>query len=141
MLHLHNVYKKDFEYNFHNTLYDLLSSLKSGVSSEEIWAMNTNVFQKVSMLLPSPNYWDGLQIGNKHHFFIVPAAKALEPVLPFFNEYLSNEVLVHKRFVEVLSNKIRVTPDKDQVSGFGFSETQDFELILKTDSQIIKVKK
>lgn len=50
---------------------DIRSTLKDDARSQEIWGIKTSVFQKVQLVLNSPNHWDGEQTGNKHVFFIL----------------------------------------------------------------------
>ncbi|PCR16439.1 hypothetical protein CQA65_29955, partial [Klebsiella pneumoniae] len=42
----------------------------TGVETE-IWGIRTQNFQKVQLVLNSPNHWDGEQTGNRHLFFIL----------------------------------------------------------------------
>jgi hypothetical protein len=67
----------------------------------------------------------------------------LEQPSGFFNEYLKNDLITHKRVFEALSSKMRVADSDDQLSGIGFSSTKRNEVIVKVTAQterIIKVK-
>ena len=61
----------------------------------------------------------------------------------FFNEYLKNELLEHKRVFEALGSRMSAEPDENQLSGLGFSETQRNELVVKvtgTTERMLKIK-
>ncbi len=111
-----------------------IQSLDSSVSSRTIWNVPTNTFHPVSLLMFSPNYWDGqIGIGNKHYFFILNGCKNEESPNGFFNEFLKEELLIHKRVFEALGAKMKVEPSDEQLSGIGFSSTQRNSIICKLD--------
>ena len=85
------------------------------------------------MLLNSPNYWDDQKIGNKHYFFMVKGCINTNKPNGFFNEYLDEALMQHKRVFEALGSQMHVDDDSEQLSGFGFSST-------KRDSVTCKVK-
>lgn len=58
----------------------------------------------------------------------------------FFNEYLKEEFMEHKRVFAALGNKMKVAPDENQLSGIGFSTTKRDSLVVKVNgNKIIKI--
>ena len=116
-----------------------IESMPSTASSRKIWSLDTNQFHPVSTLMYSPNYWD-LQtgIGHRHYFFILKGC--LNDTLPngFFNEFLREDLMQHKRVFEALGGKMRVEPSGDQLSGLGFSVTQRNSLICKLEGHVTR---
>jgi len=107
----------------------------SQVQSTKIWEIDTNKFQKVNMILYSPNHWDGLEIGNKHLFFILD--KCRNPKANgFFNEFLKDDLYRnHKRVFEMLTHKLEVEDDgQEQLSGLGFSLSSNPTFYAKVES-------
>jgi len=120
-----------------------IKSLDSKASSREIWGVKTNTFHKVLSLMFSPNYWDGQKgIGNKHYFFFLEKCKSDSLPRGFYNEFLKEDLLTHKRVFEALGSKMRVNESDKQLSGIGFSSTQHNDIIAKVDgnfSRTIKI--
>lgn len=107
--------------------------LKSTSVSRDMWGIKTNAFVPVSTIMFSPNYWDNQRgIGNKHFFFFLKGCINTETPHGWYNEYLKDELLEHKRVFEVLGGKMSVETVPDQLSGVGFSST-------KRDSMIVAV--
>lgn len=119
--------------------------LESGGSSSEAWGINTETFVKVNMMMLSPNFWDGQQIGNKHWFFILDKCQNPDSVRGIYNEYLRSELETHRKVFEVLSAKTQCEPTADQLSGLGFSVTRREEITVRVtnrngDQRMLNVK-
>jgi hypothetical protein len=102
------------------------------VRSVEKWGVNTNRFQKVSMIMNSPNHWKQ-QIGNKHVFFVIEGAKNDETARGFFNEFLNDELTKERKVFEVLGSRLKVEPSDRQLTGVGFSTTQRNSIICRIE--------
>ena len=113
------------------TIKTLMDPSSTGsVYSREKWGVSTNKFQKVNMILNSPNYWTD-SVGNKHVIFVIEGAKCDETPRGFFNEFLHQDLDKNRKVFEVLGNKIKVEPSDRQVTGVGFSDTQRNAVICK----------
>lgn len=117
--------------------------IKCASRSQDVWGMKTNEFQKVSMVMLSPNYWDGQEVGNKHHMFMLEKAHNDEPTRGFYNEFLRNDLTEHRKVFEVLADKTMCEPSDVQLSGVGFSSTQRNDIIVKVSvsfNRVLKIK-
>lgn len=110
---------------------DIMSTLESDSRSQDIWGIKTGVFQKVQLVLNSPNHWDGIQVGNKHVFFILDGCANPVGTRGFYNEYLKPELDKHRKVFEMLGGMMKVQPSNDQLSGLGFSTTQRNHVFVK----------
>ena len=109
----------------------------------EIFGLDTGKFHKVSLICLSPNFWGGHGIGNKHYFFCLKDAKSPEKIRSIHNEFLSEDLMKHRKVMEVLGNGLQVESTDGQLSGLGFNSTVRDELIVKLGGsfkRVIKIK-
>lgn len=106
--------------------------LKSSSRSMKVWGVNTNQWTKVSVLMNSPNYWDGqLGIGNKHYFFMLDGCVNEGNARGFYNEYLKEELSKHRKVLEIVGSKMRTEETPNQLSGVGFSSSSRNSVVLR----------
>ncbi len=120
-----------------------INSLPSTYASKEVWGIPTQSFHKVTMVMNSPNHWDGEETGNKHYFFILEGCKQDGEARGFYNEFLREDLTPHRKVFEVLGSKMRVPESDNQLSGLGFSSTQRNEVFCKVTgafTRTIKIK-
>jgi hypothetical protein len=123
-----------FNYSRKDGVTNFVSDLRNSTTSVE----NVGSFQKVNMIMNSPNYWES-ETGNKHMFFILDGATINTELRPFFNEYLDASLLEHRKFLEQLGSKYMVQPAASQVSGVGFSLTQNYNIVVKVNGKPFRI--
>jgi hypothetical protein len=109
----------------------IIKSLPSTQSSKDVWNMATQTFQKVNVLMMSPNYWGGQGVGNKHYFFMLDGCQNEGKARGFFNEFLKPELDVHRKVIEMVGSKMKTEESSNQLSGIGFSSTQRNSLLCR----------
>lgn len=130
------------EVTLKNGQFSIENKLPAGSNSQDVWNIKTNQFIPVSVIMYSPNYWDEQTgIGNKHYFFMLKDCINPENPNGFYNEFLCNELMTHKRVLEALGSKLHVEETDDQLSGVGFSSTQRNEVIVRVTSSMKRVLK
>lgn len=126
-----------FSYS-HKDGIKILNSLPSTETTRQVWGLNTQNFQKVKLMLLSPNHWKGRGVGNKHYFFVLDGAKNDGKVRPFFNEFLRSDLEEHRKVFEMVGAKVKTEDTGDQLSGLGFSSTQRNSVIAKVQGAITR---
>lgn len=113
------------------TGFQIVRSLPSSTVSRKLWNIDTEAFQRVNVVLFSPNHWDGRGVGNRHYFFMLDGCQNDGSARGFYNEFLSPELKEHRKVFEMLGAKMRAEMSPDQLSGLGFSSTQRNEMIAR----------
>ena len=93
---------------------------------DPVWGITTGVYQRVSTLMLSPNYWvesseEGRGTGLRHYFFLIDGCKNPEDSRAFYNEYLHPSLEKHRRVFELLGSRAKVSPEGGQLAGIGFT--------------------
>ena len=104
--------------------FKIFESLPSSQAVRQVWGIPTQTFHKVIAIMNSPNYWDGMTVGNKHYFFILNGCINDGKARGFFNEFLNEELSTHRKVLEVVGSKMKTEESTNQLSGLGFSSTQ-----------------
>jgi len=129
-----------FTYSKKKGISNLKTSLSKSLTGKEVYGLTTNSYHKVSMMLNSPNHWGNKPSGNKHVFFVLEGAKNDGKPRGFYNEFLSQEFQPHRKVLEHLSASLLV---KDfgaiQLSGLGFSSTQENTVTIKVDGAVYTI--
>lgn len=122
------------------TGFKMVKSMDSTQATRTAWGLTTGQFQPVSVLMYSPNYWNAQDgIGHRHYFFMLRGCKSEETPNGFYNEFVREEYMKHKRVFAALGGKMRVEPSDDQLSGIGFSATKRNDLTLKVEGNFSRV--
>ena len=114
-----------------NGVFSIEHKLPETASSKTLWGLESNEFHKVNLVSLSPNYWGENNIGNKHYFFMLEGCKSDIPLRSFHNEYLTGELLPHRKVTEVLGETTKLSPTPKMLAGIGFNGTVSDELIVR----------
>jgi hypothetical protein len=130
------------EVTFKNGVFTINHILPEvGVSSSEIYGLQTNEFHKVNLVCLSPNHWSNNKVGNKHYFFMLDGSKTPNPIRSFHNENLLPELAAHRKVLEVLGSTNMINTNVAQLSGLGFNATVKEELVVKVSGSFKRVLK
>lgn len=113
----------------------------SGGSSSEKWGIKTEDWAPVEMIMRSPNFWDDKKIGNQHVFFMLQNCVNPEDTRGFYNEFLRDDLIEHKKVFEMLASKLKVSYNASQLSGIGISTTQKEDVLVRVKGSINRVLK
>jgi hypothetical protein len=80
--------------------------LPSTKASKVLWGVTTQTFVPVTVMMLSPNFWEG-GVGNKHYFFMLEGCLNDGTARGFFNEYLKSELDQHRKVIEHVGVKMR----------------------------------
>lgn len=122
--------------------FKLQTSLQTSQTVRQVWGLSTQSFQKVSVVMMSPNHWDGQGVGNRHFFFMLADCHNEGQARGFFNEYLKSELDPHRKVIEMVGAKMKTEESERQLSGLGFSSTQRNSVLCKVTgalSRVIKI--
>lgn len=122
--------------------FKLIPVINSTMTPRKTWNLMTQQFHPVHVCMYSPNYWDEQDgIGHRHYFFMLKGAVNEESPNGFFNEYLRDEFMKHKRVFSALGGKMKVEPTDSQLSGVGFSATKRDELTVRVGGRVNRILK
>lgn len=110
---------------------EIIESIGHTKQSKDMWGVKTENFQKVNLVMLSPNHWDDLSIGNKHLFFVLEGCENPDATRGFYNEFLKEELTPHRKVFELLSGKMKAENSSPQLSGIGFSSTQRNSVLVR----------
>lgn len=117
---------------------------ESGVSSKDIYGLETNKFHRANLICLSPNYWGDNAVGNKHFLFMLEGCYTENSIRTFHNENLKSDLLEnHRKVMDVLGSQCTVIGDKKQLAGLGFNATVRDELIVRlsgSHKRVVKIK-
>ena len=130
----------EFDYK-HDTGLKAVKSLPSSTVTKEVWGIETQQWSKVSTIMLSPNHWNGEQVGNKHWFFILDKCLNPDKARGFYNEFLMESLRDHRKVLELLSAKMKTEQTDKQLSGVGFSSTQENYVLAKVSGKFDRVVK
>jgi hypothetical protein len=120
--------------------FSIESLIPHTTSSRREWGLDTNQFHDVSVCMCSPNHWETEKgVGHRHLFFMLKGCKNETSPNGFYNEFLRNDLLEHKRVFAALGGKMKVSDSDDQLSGVGFSLTKRNSIICKLEGKISRL--
>jgi hypothetical protein len=135
-----NISVAEFTYS-HKEGIKFINALPSSQSSKEVWGLKTMDFHKVNTLMLSPNYWGEQGSGNKHFFFMLDGCRNDGSARGFYNEFLRESLMPHRKVLEIVGSKMRTDHADEQLSGLGFSSTQRNHLLVRTKGNLTRTLK
>jgi len=127
------------EVTLKNGVFTIDHKLKSQQQSKQVWGLTTQTFHKVSSVMLSPNYWDDKVVGNKHFFFMLEGCVNEGTARGFYNEFLTSELDKHRKVFEMVGAKMKTEESPDQLSGLGFSSTQNNSVLVNVTGKFARV--
>lgn len=121
--------------------FKILESLPTSGVARQLWGVTTNTFTKVGAVMHSPNFWDGLAIGNKHVMFMLEGCKNEDVARGFYNEFLDGKLDQHRKVLEMVGSRLKTEVDENQLSGLGFSSTQRDSMLCRVTGKFTRVVK
>ena len=116
------------------------SDMQQTGQSQQTWGIKTNTFVPVKAVMLSPNYWDEQKgVGNSHWFFMLQGCANEDVARGFYNEFLNNDLLAHRKVLELIGSKVTTAPSEQQLSGIGFSSTQRASLLCRVTGAFTRV--
>lgn len=113
--------------------------LENTQSSKQIWGIDTMQFTPVSVLMNSPNHWDGQSVGNRHVFFMLRDCNNEESARGFYNEFLRSDLEDHRKVLELVGSRMRLDESATKLNGLGFSSTQRNNLVCRVKGNYTRV--
>jgi hypothetical protein len=117
----------------------VMTSSVSGGPSKQIWGVATNTFVPVNVVMHSPNFWDEKSVGNKHYFFMIEGCANEDQARGFYNEFLREDLGVHRKALEMVGSKLKTEKAEKQLSGIGFSSTIRNSVLVKVNGKFSRV--
>lgn len=116
------------------------SDMQQTGQSRQAWGIKTNTFVPVKAVMLSPNYWDEQKgVGNSHWFFMLQGCANDDVARGFYNEFLNNDLLAHRKVLELIGSRVTTAPSEQQLSGIGFSSTQRASLLCRVTGAFTRV--
>jgi hypothetical protein len=119
------------KYDAKTQKFEIEPQLPSTQSSKTAWSLATQQFHRATVLMNSPNHWDGQNVGNRHWFFMLDGCRNEGRARGFYNEFLKADLDAHRRVLELVGSKTKVADNDGQLSGLGFSSTQRNSLLCR----------
>ncbi len=135
-----NVVVCKFKYT-HKEGLTIIESIPSRQSTKTVWGITTQTFQKVRIVMLSPNHWDEREIGNRHFFFMLEGCQNDGTARGFFNEFLSESLTPHRKVLEMVGARMKTEASESQLSGIGFSSTKRDHLLCRVTGSFTRTVK
>lgn len=117
----------------------VVEGMKAGGSANEQWGIKTEEWTPVDLITRSPNFWSEQAVGHEHVFFMLKGCVNEEGTRGFYNEYLRDELVPHRKVFELVSAQLKVPANENQLSGLGFSVTKRDEIQIRVKGSINRV--